>query len=270
MHGILQRTRWLPLVIGMGLATALVSPPSARADAKADYLVRLLGKSKAFRVRAQAALSLGRLEPSKSVRKALGGALKDKHPAVRIAAISSLGRIGDASSVVLLERATKDRVESVRDAAQEALRRLRDGESSSPDAKYYVAVDKPGSKAKGMSASALESVRRFLTAQVSDLEGVELATVGESPSEVSRVLEKRKLKGFIIQSSVAQLDKNGASTRAVVSVILSSYPGREMRAMLRGAATVTGGDPSTRAKDAIEGAITGAMRRLPGAMQASR
>jgi hypothetical protein len=57
--------------------------------------------------------------------------------------------------------------------------------------------------------------------------------------------------------------------RAQVSVIVGTYPGRDMRAMLSGAATVSGGGSgdSTRL-EAVQAAYSGALRRLPQAMQA--
>ncbi len=254
----------------MGVVASVAWSSAVSADSRTDYLVRSLETSRAFRVRAQAALSLGGVRPQPNVLSALGSALGDKHPAVRIAAISSLGRIKDPSTKSLLRKATQDNERSVREAASAALREWEHGGVAAGDAKYYVAVDKPGAKARGITKDMLNSVRSFLSDQVGGLEGVELASVGQSPSEVSRLLKERDLKGFIIQSSVAKLEQTGPSTRAEVSVIVSSYPGREMRAMLRGAATVTGGNPKTRTEDAIQGAISGAMRRLPTAMKASR
>ncbi|MEM9193221.1 MAG: hypothetical protein AAGF12_28865, partial [Myxococcota bacterium] len=56
----------------------------------------------------------------------------------------------------------------------------------------------------------------------------------------------------------------------VVSVIVNTYPGRDMRAILQGAATVQGGGSGPQARrQAIEGALSGALRRLPQALQAA-
>ena len=82
--------RWGAL-IGAVAALLLVAGP-VHADARTDYLVRLLQNSSTFRVRAQAALSLGRIENDSKVVKALSRALDDDHPAVRTAAASSPGR----------------------------------------------------------------------------------------------------------------------------------------------------------------------------------
>ena len=65
------------------------------------------------------------------------------------------------------------------------------------------------------------------------------------------------------------LEDNGDGTRAVISVIVNTYPGRDMRAMLRGAATVPGGHDAFAQRTAIEGAVRGAIRSLPQAMAAS-
>jgi hypothetical protein len=54
----------------------------------------------------------------------------------------------------------------------------------------------------------------------------------------------------------------------VVSVIVNTYPGRDMRVILQGAATVQGASGASAERQAIEGALTGALRRLPQAFAA--
>ncbi|MGB5501209.1 MAG: HEAT repeat domain-containing protein, partial [Polyangiales bacterium] len=93
---------------------------TAAANGRDDYLVRLLRESPAFRVRAQAALSLGQLEPSRPSLEALERAVRDKHPAVRVSAISSLRRLESKESLPVIERAIRDGNKSVRRAAVEA------------------------------------------------------------------------------------------------------------------------------------------------------
>src|SRR5689334_15704301 len=85
--------RSLIATTALWLFALLLSPHGALADARSDYLVRLLAGSTQFRVRAQAAISLGSVEPAASVVSALSKALSDEHPAVRAAAANSLGRL---------------------------------------------------------------------------------------------------------------------------------------------------------------------------------
>ncbi|RLB48694.1 MAG: hypothetical protein DRH23_08160, partial [Deltaproteobacteria bacterium] len=60
------------------VAITLLFASTAQADARQDYLLRLLRNSSAFRVRAQAALSLGQLESSRKSVAALERAVGDK------------------------------------------------------------------------------------------------------------------------------------------------------------------------------------------------
>ena len=94
-------------------------------------IIKLLEHSTQFRVRAQAAISLSLKEPSPGTREALTVALQDMHPAVRAAAATSLGRIGDAHHVSALRKLEADQEQAVRNAAQASIARI---ESSLADA----------------------------------------------------------------------------------------------------------------------------------------
>lgn len=88
------------------------------------YLIKLLAGSSQFRVRAQAAISLGLMEKSAAARDALTAALQDEHPAVRAAAATSLGRLGDAKHVSELRKLGGDPEEPVRHAASTSIGRI--------------------------------------------------------------------------------------------------------------------------------------------------
>ena len=91
---------------GAVLVTLLALSSVAFADARTDYLVRALRTSPMYRVRAQAAISLGAVQTEPQVVEALGAALRDDHPSVRAAAASSLERHGDPSALPALRAAT--------------------------------------------------------------------------------------------------------------------------------------------------------------------
>jgi HEAT repeat protein len=93
-------------------------------NAQSIYLIKLLESSSEFRVRAQAAISLGLTEKSFAARRALTAALRDVHPAVRAAAATSLGRIGEANHVIALRALEGDPEEPVRNAARASIGRL--------------------------------------------------------------------------------------------------------------------------------------------------
>jgi hypothetical protein len=128
----------------------------------------------------------------------------------------------------------------------------------------------PGAKAERVSRQMLFDARIYLSEQLIQLEGVELAPDDLSPADVKTEIARRRLSGFHLESSVVTLEPKGAGVRAVVSIIVLSNPGRDMRGMLRGAATATGRYSAETAEQAIQGAFVGALRRLPTVLEAAK
>jgi hypothetical protein len=282
--GSIRRRLGRALGIGALLASLIgsfvVGAPIAEAqDQRVDYLVRLLQTSDQFRVRAQAAISLGRVEASTPVVTALTTALRDEHPAVRTAAASSLERLADPTALDALQPLKRDRDPAVRRAATAAVRTLEriartapreDPTPSTGTALYYVGIGNPGAQGNAANAATLRRAKEILARLARELEGVEVAPDGESNAAAQRVIQRRNLTGYYLDSSVVSLGEAGGGTRAVVSVILNTYPGRDMRAILQGSATVPGATGPAAQEQALEGALRGALRRLPQAMAASR
>lgn len=283
------RLRRLAIVVMVSaLLSAGVAPLLAHADARTDYLVRLLRTSDAFRVRAQAALSLGSVSPEPQVVEALSGALGDDSPAVRAAAAASLERLGDPSALPALRAASNDRERAVADAARSAVRALervaRSGAGASTatpiaaasaaieprgPARYYVGVGVPGTKLSSIDRAVLESARSFIAGRVQQIEGVVVAPERETPRQAQQVIRQRALTGFYLDSSIVSLETRAdGGVRAQVSVVVQSYPDRNVRSMLNGAATVMGESGTAAQRAAIEAALTGALRNLGVAMGA--
>jgi hypothetical protein len=251
-------------------------------DPRNTYLIKLLQGSSQFRVRAQAAISLGAVTSSGDAIGALTAALSDGHPAVRAAAANSLGRIGTSASVAALRKLQKDPEEPVRSAAQAAIARLETSQPSNsvfasarsnPEPEpgpgpqlYYVAVTAPATRVTTIDRKALADARNFIKQRIGQMRGVVIAPDGEDNHAADRVLKIKNLKGFALDSSIVSVEKKGAAgTRVSVSVIVATYPGRDMRAIMQGAATVSGSgeDASTQA---LQGALSGALRQLPQAL----
>ena len=265
----------------------IVCASEVRADSRTDFLVRMLGTSSQFRVRAQAALALGAAEDPAVVPALTKALRRDGHPAVRAASASALERLGAPSSAAALKLALRDNDKTVRAAAKRALDEVERGlakatpkpaavapstpfPSAAREALFYVGVGLPGSQVSTLSAGLLRNLREHLAREVVQIAGVRLAPENESRSAAERELRAQKMTGYFIDSSVTSLEtKPDGSIRAQVSVVVGTYPGRDMRAMLSGAATVSGGGSgeSTRL-EAMRAAYTGALRRLPQAMQA--
>lgn len=279
LHPALRRLLLVLCIAVAGLQAVQVVEASARES----YLIRLLKGSSQFRVRVQAAISLGGAADGEDVVEALSGALSDAHPAVRAAAANSLGRIGSPAALPALRSAKKDPEGPVKKAVAAAIAKLSRAGRQGPapaeppvrggdvvGARFYVAVGETASRAAGVDAALLGVAREHIRRVVSKMDGVQLAPGDESPRRVSAVLKKRELKGFFIDSSVVSIEpRAGGGTRVAVSIIVGTYPGRDMRAMLHGAATAIGSGSSIK-EQALEGALSGALRKLPQAMNAAR
>lgn len=253
------------------LVLALIAPRAAHADARTEFLTRMLAESSQFRVRAQAALALGQRERDPLAVRGLVGALKDAHPAVRAASAAALEQLRATEAIAALKAARGDKDQSVRGAVARAIASLERPDVEPPgDKKFYVAVGTPSTQA-GLSSDALRALREHMVKQVEPLEGVKLAPENEPQAAVTSMLKSKGLVGYYLDSAITKIEpKEGGALRAQVSVIVGTYPGRAMRVMLSGAATVSGAGTSEQAKlQAAEAAFTGALRRLPEAMQAS-
>lgn len=276
--GLKRGVRGLPamlLLVSISIWHGL-APSPALADARSDYLIRLLEGSSQFRVRAQAAISLGSVETAADVVDALSSALADEHPAVRAAAANSLGRMGDPRALPALRGVAEDKEAPVRLAVKAAIAKLESAARRAgqepverrPPAgppRYYIAVGRPASRVPDMVAAELERVHQVLVERLGQIDGVVVAPTGESPAAVRKVLRSRSLKGFYIDSSVTSLDlKPGGGVRAAVSVIVATYPDRAMRAIMQGSATAMGGG-DIRAQ-AVTGAFRSALSQLPQAL----
>lgn len=264
---------------------AICGTPSAQADSKSDFLVRMLSTSSQFRVRAQAALALGANDEPAVIQALIRALRVDDHPAVRAASASALERLRPASSLSALKAALRDKDKTVRAAAQRAVNQVEKRVASAAvqppsipvvpsgpgkGSVFYVGVGLPGSQVSNLSASLLRSLREHLSREVVQISGVRLAPENESRTAAERELRAQKMTGYFIDSSVTSLEtKPDGSIRAQVSVVVGTYPGRDMRAMLSGAATVSGaGSGESTRIEAVQAAYTGALRRLPQAMQA--
>ncbi|MCS6858585.1 MAG: HEAT repeat domain-containing protein [Sandaracinaceae bacterium] len=262
--------------VALTLAAFWFGAPS-KADERTDYLVQLLRNSPAFRVRAQAAISLGNGSPSPEAIRALIAALRDENAAVRTAAASALARIGDQSAIEALRASEKDPEEAVRQAASSAILAIQNRErlsrpsqpSSAPappspgPPKYYVGLGRP-SVSGPLPSPLSQSLRSLIERRLLAIGGISIAPDGESPAAAQKVLRQRSLTGIYLDVSVVIDNPSSNAVRARVSVVVQDYPGRNVRSMLSGSATATG--TSTPDEALLDAAIGSAFNRLPMAL----
>lgn len=271
------RLRNFAIVIGFLSILVALAPEPARADARTDYLVRMLRTSSAFRVRAQAALSLGTVSPAAGVIGALTRALSDESGAVRAAAAVSLARQGDPSALPALRAVAGDPEAGVRTAVRDAIASIeaRTGQGSSTPTRpvsggaprFYIGIGSAGAADANIDRRLVQMTRTLVERRVGAIEGVVVAPENEHPREAERELRARSMTGFYLDASIVSVAAQpGGGTRVQVSVVVQSYPDRVVRSMLQGSATATGGNAAQAALDAAIGA---ALRRLQTAMAAA-
>ena len=124
---------------------------------------------------------------------------------------------------------------------------------------------KPNVAPASLPASAAVQLARTLRRKVGSLRGVRLAPSGEGTSATRAVLSRESRAGYYLDVSVSSAQYvEGTGTRASVTLIVGSYPGRNMRAMVKGTVTLQGGKGSPADKlAAAEGALQSAVRKLP-------
>ena len=285
------RTPWVTNAAAICVVLLVCLAPLARADERSDYLVRLLQTSTAFRVRAQAAISLGSGLPDPAVTSALSAALRDENAAVRAAAANSLGRVGDTSALSALRAAERDSEAAVRTAATAAIASIQGrgtsgggaatgtgtagggatsttggGATPSGPARYYVGIGRPNVTGT-LSPALVAGVRSTVERRLVSLGGVVVAPDGESVADAQRELRRRSLAGFYLDISITVEVLPSSAVRARVSVVVQDYPGRNVRSMLSGSATITGA--ASADATLIDAAVGSALRQLPTALAAS-
>jgi HEAT repeat protein len=267
------------LAMLVALIVGLAAPGPARAeDARLAFLGRMLKGSGEYRVRVQAALSLGEIG-GHGASAALIEALRDDHPAVRTAAAAALGRLGDAAAVEPLEGLDHDSNAGVRSAARRSLRALRAAAQAPPPheegtpppepaapqgpAHFYVGVGDMGSRAGTRDAEVKSLLKRYVREALGRANGVRIAPDGESPQTSGRVIDRGHLEGYFLTGSCLKLQAAGAgNVHAEVSVMVLTNPGRDLRFMLNGAADAT--SRGANDVDAQNSALAGAAEAAVG------
>lgn len=215
------------------------------ADPRTERLINMLQESGNYRVRVQSAISLGRITDPEVV-PALIQALNDPHDAVRIAVISSLGRLGDSAALQPLREIANSTENSadIREQARNAIQQIeRMGalkgknvttQQIAGGVKFYIGIGDMGNVTtigKGVIEKELKNIVR------EELEKVSLVSVApdnESISKTKIVLNQKNLKGFFIQGSLTQLSKQGNVIMATVSIMVLTNPDRSLKVMLQG------------------------------------
>jgi hypothetical protein len=241
------------------MALAVTFPSAAQDRA---MLSRVLREGSDFRVRVQAAFAIGNTRDP-ILRPQLERALRDEHPAVRAAAATALGRLGSTRAIPALRRVLRDSAPAVRSQAERSIEMLRSASGRRSSAGGSVAALSPmGSRAapnwsRIRAAVVVGDMRNRSAYRASDLESRFRSEVQTNLQRLTRVhifetasqmdadarsqLSRRRVPMLRLDGSLTAVQPErrgtGLAVRCEVSLVLLEEPGRNLRGMLRGAAT---------------------------------
>jgi hypothetical protein len=258
------------------LAVCAATPRVAVAQDPAGAL-RDLSDSSDFRVRVSAALYLGRTHPV-GAREALEHALSDAHPAVRVAAATALGALGDAAAIgALARRASTEPSASVKAQLQASIDQLRRGVTAdqpsaadphrlAPDVRYVVRLG----AMRNPSGVRGEDLRRVLqSAARSRARGLHGTAIVDADAALLAQAMERHLPVLTLDGSVMQVTEARVegSTQVQARVEFAVRREQTLKGTLSGAATTFGSGQSISDQgrrqlqdDAVDGAVQSALR----------
>lgn len=217
--------RRLAQVLLLGLVVSIATPLAAAQDVAT--LRKELATATDFRVRVAAALALGKKKDTGSI-DVISKALSDESAAVRSAAATALGAIGDARAVPALERAKgSEKDEGVQKAIDRAIVALR-GKT-----KVIVALGKLENKTGNAKVSShFQSVAK---AELAKIPGVQVAS---SDSDAAEKAKSMKLPTIALDGRLVQLQKEKAGSdvgfQARVEFVIRKIPEQSLKASVKG------------------------------------
>lgn len=217
--------------------TVLGVSATASADESPEYYLSQLKTSDDFRVRTQAALALGK-KGDESFASALCAALDDANEAVRAGAAGGLGKLRKgAGATCLREKLGSEKNADVKATIEKSLKEATASAGSSgssgggiPDgAKFYVSVGATNNKTKRSKDDVDSIVQAALTKKLASMSGYAVAPRGEAAAKAKALMQSKRLKGFQLLTTVEPLDYSGGNLTVKIRVVLTTYPGKDIK-----------------------------------------
>jgi hypothetical protein len=228
-----RRWTWIALV-SLALLSAVASP--ARAATVAE-LIQQLRSSDDYRVRTQAALSLGTSGDDAAVQP-LCGALGDANLTVKVAAAAALGKLGKPAGLPCLKAAqAKETAPTAKAQIDKSIAQLEGGSGAGSvpappppgaDTKFYVAIQ-VSNKTSRSAAEVETMVRGAMQEKLLAAKGYAVAPKSETPAQGGQIVKGKKLKGFYLIATVEAPVYAGGDLSQTVRVSMWTYPDKALQ-----------------------------------------
>ena len=207
------------------------------ADARTDYLINMLENGSSYRIKVQAAATLGKIRCDKAV-PALVYALSHKHELVVISAATSLGQIGDVTVISQMRKALSQAPsKAARSQIELTLRILNaltpQGDTAVADItapRYLVRVDAMGNSS-GIQREDISTVMSKIVLQcVRRQPGVVIQKDGLTSKQIEKKIKKEKLRGIILSGSILKMDR--VEDQMIVKISLNVFSNPDYNLMM--------------------------------------
>lgn len=271
-------------VAAIAALAGLVISHQARADGfdRITELQRLLREGPDYRVRLQAAFSLGRAGERRA-RAALERSLgNDDHPAVRAAAAAALARLGDSAALPALQSALRDRSSSVRSSVESAIVALR----GSPEVgtrwdavRYAVGVGQLGNRSNVRGDEMSRKFKSLLERELRQDAKFAVRT-DAAAAEFDANVRRHRLDAYWIEGTIGALRRDQGTgivnVRCEISLMILTHPERNLRMMLQSAGVAQEREQlfsplveRRMQEQSLESAVRGAVSRLARTLAAN-
>ena len=212
----------------------LVAPALFAKSASTSKLIRSLKNSDDFRVRTQAALSLGGSKSSDAVEP-LCDALDDDNTTVRAAAAAAIGRLHMGGGDCLERRRKAERNANVKSAIKQAIDVLRS--EPEPDfssgTRFYISVGKT-TDSTGRGGDEINGlVRKSMRDAAEASTNILMAPATETSAQAKKRLSAHKgVKGLFLLPRVGAPQYTEKNLKIRVEIAYFTYPDKALLGML--------------------------------------
>ena len=225
----------------------LVSSVAVAGGDSTAVAIRELSTNSDFRVRTQAALTLGASGEPKAVEP-LCKALEDSKTAVRVAAAAALGKLAKGGESCLTEREAKETADSVKVAIEKALVSIRassgDGAECVITAKtrYYISIGKTFDGTQRKKSQVHEVVRSALAKALLRQPGFCVGPDGESKAAYQkRIAGKKKVRALLLSPKIQAAEYEGDAVTVRFEIAILTFPEKALKGMIPVKLTQQGG-----------------------------